>query len=106
MLLHAYVSEDLARREFQIHDKEILGAIRRHTLGDKKMSLIDVILYVADASSLDRGHSTSEATRALAFTDLDAALKRCVADKLAHAINREAWLHPLTVHLWNSLAIS
>ncbi|MCR4296001.1 MAG: bis(5'-nucleosyl)-tetraphosphatase (symmetrical) YqeK [Elusimicrobia bacterium] len=104
MLLHAYVSADLAKREFDVTDHEVLNAIRTHTLGAARLSLLDRILYVADACALDRAHETSAATRDLAFVDLDAALKRCVADKLIHAVSREAWLHPLTVHLWNSLA--
>lgn len=104
MLLHAYVSADLAKREFGVRDPEVLNAIRTHTLGAARLSLLDRILYVADACALDRTHETSAATRDLAFVDLDAALKRCVSDKLIHAVSREAWLHPLTVHLWNSLA--
>ena len=103
MLLHAYVSEDLARREFGVTDKEILCAIRRHTLGDRTLSLLDRILYVADACSLDRAHASAPSTRALAYTNLDSALKQCVRQKLTHAISRDAWLHPLTLHLWNSL---
>jgi len=105
MLLHAYVSADLARREFGVTDAEILNAVRRHTLGDRRLGLLDKILYVADACAIDRTHATSAATRALAFDDLDAALKRCIADKLLHAVSRDAWLHPLTVNLWNSLAL-
>lgn len=105
MLLHAYVSADLARREFGVTDPEILNAVRHHTLGDRRMGLLDRIIYVADACAIDRTHPTSAATRALAFDDLDAALKRCIADKLLHAVSRDAWLHPLTVDLWNSLAL-
>ncbi|MBI4060304.1 MAG: bis(5'-nucleosyl)-tetraphosphatase (symmetrical) YqeK [Elusimicrobia bacterium] len=104
MLLHAYVSEDLARREFGVSDPEVLSAVRHHTLGARRMRPLDRILYVADAASLDRGHPSAASARALAFADLDAALKLCVAEKMAHAIAREAWLHPLTVSLWNCLA--
>ncbi len=104
MLAHAYVSADLARRRFSIEDASILDAVRGHTLGSARMSLLDKVLYVADACSLDRTHAGAERTRALAFKNLDAALKRCVADKLAHARAREAWIHPLTLRLWNSLA--
>ena len=86
-------------------DPEILNAVRRHTLGDRRLGLLDKILYVADACAIDRTHETSAATRALAFDDLDAALKRCVSEKIAHAVSRDAWLHPLTVNLWNSLAL-
>lgn len=105
MLLHAYVSADIARREFGVTDAETLNAIRHHTLGSRRLGLLDRILYVADACAIDRTHPTSAATRALAFDDLDAALKRCIADKLLHAVSRDAWLHPLTVNLWNSLAL-
>jgi len=104
MLIHAYASAYLARTEFGVADKEVLSAIRRHTLGDKRLSLLDKILYVADATSIDRTHASAARTRALAYNDLDLALKNCVAEKLIHAVSRHAWLHPLTIHLWNSLA--
>lgn len=104
MLAHAYVSADLAKAEFSVDDEEVLGAVRRHTLGAVRMSLLDKILYVADACSLDRSHPGAAKTRALAFKNLDAALKLCVREKLAHARGRGAWIHPLTRRLWNSLA--
>jgi nicotinate-nucleotide adenylyltransferase len=104
MLLHAHISEDLARREFGVADEAVLSAIRKHTLGDPRMSPLDKVLYVADACSADRRHPGAAKTRALAFDDLDAAFERCLADKLHHAIARRAWLHPLTIELWNILA--
>jgi nicotinate-nucleotide adenylyltransferase len=104
MLLHAHISEDLARREFGVADEEVLSAIRKHTLGDRRMSRLDKIVYVADACSADRRHHGVAKTRALAFDDLDAAFELCLAEKLAHALARRAWLHPLTIELWNSLA--
>lgn len=104
LLLHSFISEDLARKEFNVDDAEVLSAIRKHTLGDVRMSALDKVLYAADACSADRSHPGVEETRALAFSDLDAAFERCLADKLAHALARRAWLHPLTIQLWNSLA--
>ncbi len=104
MLLHAHISEDLAKREFGVRDPEVLSAVRKHTLGDPTMTLLDKVLYVADACSADRDHPGVEETRGLAFADLDAAFERCLAEKLSHALARRAWLHPLTIELWNSLA--
>jgi nicotinate-nucleotide adenylyltransferase len=104
MLLHAYVSEDLARREFGVRDAAVLSAVRKHTLGDVRMSVLDRVLYVADACSADRSHPGVARTRALAFDDLDAAFRICLSDKIAHALSRGAWLHPATIALWNSLA--
>lgn len=103
MLLHAYASADLARRELGVTDPEILSAVSKHTLGAAKMSPLDKVVYVADACSADRAHRGVAATRRLAFRDLDAALRRCAADKIAHARARGAWLHPATLSLWKSL---
>lgn len=104
MLLHAHASEDLAKREFGVSDPAVLSAIRRHTLGAPGMSLLDKVVFVADACSADRSHPGVERTRALAFEDLDAAFAACLAEKLNHALSRGAWLHPLSLRLWNSLA--
>ena len=103
LLLHAYVSADIAERELGVRDLEVLDAVRRHTLGAPRMTPLDRVLYVADACSLDRAHAGAPEARRLAFEDLDEALKRCVADKLRHALGRGAWLHPTTLSLWNSL---
>ncbi len=103
-LLHAHVSADLARREFGVRDAAVLSAVRKHTLGASRMSVFDRAIYVADACSADRKHAAAIRGRALAFEDLDAAFAHCVRAKLAHALAREAWLHPATVDLWNTLA--
>lgn len=103
MLLHAYASADLARRELGVRDPEILSAVSKHTLGAARMSPLDKVVYVADACSSDRTHRGVAATRRLAFRDLDGALRRCVKDKLDHARARQAWIHPATLTLWRSL---
>ena len=87
-----------------VRDEAVLSAVRKHTLGDLVMSPLDKAVYVADACSADRSHPGVAETRALAFGDLDAAFERCLADKLSDALRRRAWLHPLTIELWNSLA--
>lgn len=103
LLLHAYVSADLAERELGVTDPEILSAVSKHTLGAARMSALDKVLYVADACSADRTHRGVAAARRLAFRDLDGALRRCVKDKLDHARARQAWIHPATLSLWDSL---
>lgn len=103
MLLHAYASADIARRELSVTDPEILSAVSKHTLGAAKMSPLDKVLYVADACSADRTHRGVASVRRLAFRDLDGALRRCVAGKLAQTRAREAWVHPTTLSLWDSL---
>jgi nicotinate (nicotinamide) nucleotide adenylyltransferase len=101
--LHAHISEDLARRRFGVRDEEVLSAIRKHTLGDAKMALLDRVVYVADACSEDRDYPEAEEYRKLAFDDLDEALKACVGNKLRYCLEQDAWIHPLTLNAWNSL---
>ena len=46
--LHAPVSAYIAEKEFNVKDKEILSAIRWHTLGKLDMSDFDKIIFLAD----------------------------------------------------------
>lgn len=103
LLLHAYISADLARARFAVRDPAVLGAIRSHTLGSLQMTPLDRLLYVADAASADRGHPEAALIRAQAFSDMDAAFRAAVQNKIRHALASGSWLHPLTVSLWNSL---
>jgi nicotinate-nucleotide adenylyltransferase len=104
LLLHAYISEDLARRRFGVADAAVLSAVRKHTLGAASMSRLDRIVYVADACSQDRGYDEAPLLRELAFRDLEAAFTACVRLKLVHTLKSGSWLHPLTVTVWNNLA--
>ncbi len=45
---HAPAGVVIAEKEYGITDKEILSAIRWHTLGKKKMSSLEKIIYLAD----------------------------------------------------------
>lgn len=47
-VVHAPVSAYLAENEFGIKDKEILSAIRLHTVGKLNMTLFEKIIYLAD----------------------------------------------------------
>ncbi len=103
MLLHAYISEDLSKRR-GLGSSAVLQAVRRHTLGAQGMTLLDRVLYVADASSPDRSYREAPAIRRLAQEDLDAAFSACLQAKISHALSRGSWIHPLTVSLWNAIA--
>lgn len=103
LLLHAYISADLARRRYDVKDPGVLSAIRGHTLGGPRMSALDRLVYAADAASEDRAHPEAARLRRLAFEDLEEAFRACVLAKVRHALSSSSWLHPMTVSLWNSL---
>jgi len=47
-LLHSKISAYIARGSFGIKDKQILSAIKNHTVGVPSMSILDKIIYLSD----------------------------------------------------------
>jgi len=94
LLLHAYVSADLARRRFGVNDREVLAAIAEHTLGQPGMGPLQRLLYVADACSQDRPHEAAGRIRSIALRDLDRALVEAARNKCDWVERSDRWVHP------------
>ena len=72
--LHALTGSLVAQRIFG-ENEAVVNAIRHHTTGKANMNLLEKIIYVADYMEPNRDFPGVEKLRALAFTDIDAALK-------------------------------
>ncbi len=84
-MLHAKVGELLARKKYDIDDKDVLGAIRWHTTGKPDMTLLEKIVYVADYIEPKRKKAPNlKEIRQLAFVDLDQALLKILEDTLGY----------------------
>lgn len=73
-ILHSFVGSYWVEKNLNINDKEILLAIKNHTLGDEKMSLVEKIVYIADGIELGRDYPNVDEIRKLAFINLDKAI--------------------------------
>jgi len=104
ILLHAYDGADIAEKRFGVKDKEVLSAIRNHTLGSPSPGLIDKILYVADMAAEDRDFPEAVVVRKLAFRELGAAYAAANYVKLVYAFKTGRWIHPESVKVWNKLS--
>ncbi len=102
-LLHGYISADIAKREFGITDPDILRAIETHTLGAQHMSLLGKIIYISDAVSFDRRYPGVNKLRRLAYSKIDTAVRKAMANKIYYVIKKRAWLHPCAAAAWNSI---
>ena len=60
-------------KDWGVTDREILDAISYHTTGRAHMTLLDKVLYLADAIEPAREYPKVEELRKLAKVDLDAA---------------------------------
>ncbi len=97
-LLHADLGAYLAKVEFGISDKEILDAIKYHTLARENMSDLEKILYLADIIEPNREDFDGlETLRRLCFLDLDEALLCGLNLSIAHVEKKSGTLHPQTI---------
>lgn len=101
-LLHAPVGAYLLNRELAIEDKEILEAVRSHTLGSLTMSPLAKIIFLADMIEPNRDkYLELERLRRLARLDLDEAMLLGLESTIRYCLDRGAVLHPRTVEVRN-----
>ena len=94
-VLHAPAGAVYAAQHFGVQDQAILTAIRRHTLGDRDMSLLDAIIYTADFIEPNREVFPGlEDARKLAEKDIYAAMHKCAQLTNEHLISLGRQPHP------------
>ena len=101
-LLHALIGVEFAVSHFDVDNPEILNAIRIHTTGSGKMTLIDKILYVADFAEPKRNHAEAHSVRELAYQDLNKAVFEVSRYKIEHLLAKSVLIHPHTIDAYNS----
>ncbi len=69
-LLHGPVGAEIARMRYHVGDTHILNAIRYHTTGRGGMSLLEMVIFVADAIEPSRNYPGVDLVREQAETDL------------------------------------
>lgn len=98
---HGLVGASFVERELGITDAEILHAIRVHTTGAAKMSLLDKIIYVADYIEPGRDFPGVQDARAITWADLDEAVAFETKHTLAHLLAQEQQIYPKTIETYN-----
>ena len=73
-LMHAVAGAHVAQDVYDVHDPEVLGAIRWHTTGHANMTKLEKIVYLADMSSKERDWPGVNKLRKLELKDLDLAM--------------------------------
>lgn len=104
--LHAPVSAYIAEKEFNINDKEILSAIRWHTLGKINMTDFEKIIFIADKiEPKTREKEHSEKVRVLLDEEngLNKALLKLYKSTLKSLVKRDLKICLLTVEIYNHL---
>lgn len=99
-LLHAPVGAFFARTRYGVRDPEVLRAIRRHTVGGSGMTVLDMIVYVADYIEPNREPFPGvEEARARARTDIRRATVECARQTCDYTDRRGRCPHPATAEM-------
>ncbi len=101
-LMHPFLGAEVAKREYQIQDEEILNAIRYHTTGRANMTLLEKIVFIADYIEPHREKFEGlEEARRLAYLDLNLAMKFILEQTIAFVKQRGRLLHPLSLEAFD-----
>ena len=70
-ILHGFAGAYYVKTELGINDTDILNAIKYHTIGAKNMTLVEKIVYIADAIEYGRNYPSVVEIREETFKNLD-----------------------------------
>ena len=104
--LHAPVSAYIAEKEFGVTDKEILEAIRWHTLGRIDMTDFDKLIFLSDKIEPNtREKCYCDTLRAYLeeANGLNKALLECYKSTIKSLVKRNLKICPVTIDIYNNL---
>ena len=96
-LLHAKLGAYLAEEMYGVDDPEILNAIKWHTTGKPDMSMMDMIIYMADYIEPNRDKAPNlREIRKLCFENIEEALYQVLEGTLSYLGNNPEMIDPMT----------
>ncbi|WP_416335237.1 bis(5'-nucleosyl)-tetraphosphatase (symmetrical) YqeK [Anaerococcus sp. DFU013_CI05] len=102
-VLHSFLGAEVAKKEYNINDSDVLDAIRFHTTGKADMTDLEKIIYLADAIEPKRDYPDVDHLRKLVKDSLDDALIFSLNHNLNYIIKKNDLIHPLTIEARNFL---
>ena len=104
-LWHAMSGAAYVKYVLQIDDEEIYDAIRYHTTAKSNMSLLSLILYLADFTSADRDYEDVDVMRALVDKSLDEAFLYALSYTVKEIVDKGGALHLDTINAYNETVL-
>lgn len=96
-LLHAKLGAYLAETMYEVKEPEILNAIRWHTTGRPEMSMLEMIIYMADYIEPNRDKAPDlKEIRRLTFENIEEALFKVLESTLNYLGSRPDMIDPTT----------
>lgn len=103
-LYHAIAGSELVKTEFGITDKEIIHAVRYHTVACKDMPLLSQIVYLADLISDDRDYKDVKKMRKYADQSLEKAMFEALRFSISDSVTKGNSIPVCTLEAYNDFA--
>ncbi len=104
-LWHAIAGAAYIKMVMGIDDKELYRAVRYHTTGRAKMTLLEKIVYLADYISAERSYPGVDDMRRLCDESMDEAILYALEFGIPDLVRRGNVIHPDSVDLYNEVVI-
>jgi len=102
-VLHAQTGACAVALEYPDLPLEIIQSISRHALAATDMSPLDMIIYVADKIEPLRTAEGMVSLRSLSgVIPLEELFSACYRENIAHLIQKQRHLHPVSTAIWNT----
>jgi nicotinate-nucleotide adenylyltransferase len=98
-LLHARAAAVLLRERFGIHNKDILEAVRLHTMADTEMGSLAKVVFIADKIEVSREHVSPGLRNSRSFPSLDTLFAAVLDETVAFFRARKYTLSKGTLRL-------
>ena len=101
-LIHAKLGARIAEIEFGC-DEDICNSIKYHTTGRANMSTLEKIIFISDATGIDRTYDDVTELYEIAKKDLDKAMLHYQKVIIPDLLNNEKLVHPDAIKSYNYL---
>ncbi len=100
-LYHAVAGAYYSEKVLNVHDDDMLNAVRYHTVGRAGMSRLEEIIYLADLISADRNYKDVNKMRKLAYQSLGKAMLEALKFSVTDVVNKGSMLPCHTIEAYN-----
>ncbi|MEE0956839.1 MAG: bis(5'-nucleosyl)-tetraphosphatase (symmetrical) YqeK [Ruminococcus sp.] len=105
-LWHSISGSVYVQTELGITDPDIINAIRYHTTGRAKMSLLEKIIYIADYTAEGRDYNGVEIMRQKSRQSLEDAMIFSFQYTFQNLSSKEVAIHPDEVFAYNDIVLN
>ncbi len=102
-LAHGMIGAYILKTEYGLDDEYILSAIEKHTFGDVNMSLLDKIIYIADATEENRDYPNCDKIRELSKKNLDLASLEYLKNSVKYLMDDGKKIYTKSIEMYNIL---